>query len=262
VNFGWKIMEGTSCYGTGACPGGTPSCGSAALTLPIHEYSHSGGGCAVIGGVVYRGCTIPEEYGTYFLADLCSNAIWSFSYDPVQGLTGFADRTAELISSFPIGSIRTFGYDHNGEVLIGDQDEVFRVRAADRSFAPDACTLSVSAGGAQNWSLEAGGAAGGQIYFVGGSLSGIAGIPFGAVVVPLSADAYTLYSLAHPNQPPLLNTLGVLDASGAAAAHLAIAAGMLPVSLVGTQAYHAYAVINAALSATFASNPISVSFTP
>jgi glucose/arabinose dehydrogenase len=260
LNFGWKIMEGTSCYGTGACPGGTPSCGSPALALPIHEYSHSAG-CALIGGVVYRGCTIPEEYGTYFFADLCSNAIWSFSYDEVQGLTAFADRTAELTSSFPIGSIRTFGYDHDGEVLIGDQNEVFRVRAVSRSFAPDACTVSVSAGGVQNWSLDAGGALGGQFYLVAGSLSGIAGIPLGAVVVPLSADVYTFYSLVHPNEPPLLGTLGVLDAGGAATAHLAIAPGMLPLSLVGTQAYHAYAVIDGGLSATFASNPISVSFT-
>ncbi len=262
VNFGWKIMEGTSCFGTDACPGGTPSCGSPALTLPIHEYPLSGTPCAVMGGVVYRGCIIPEEYGTYFFADHCSNTIWSFSFDPVQGLTGFADRTAELTSSFAISAVRTFGYDLAGEVLIGDQNEVFRVRAVTRSFLPDVCTLSVSAGGAQNWLLDAGGAVGGQFYFVGGSLSGIAGIPLGAVVVPLTADAYTLHSLVHPNEPPLLDTLGVLDAGGAASARFAIAGGLLPVSLVGTQAYHAYAVIDGSLSVTFASNPTSLSFKP
>lgn len=262
LNFGWKIMEGSSCYGTGACPTGTPSCGSPALTLPIHEYSHSDGSCSVIGGVVYRGCTIPEEYGTYFFADLCTNVISSFSYDPVQGVTGFADRTDELSSSFAINSVRTFGHDFNGEVLIGDQNEVFRVRAVSRSFVPDSCTLSVSAGGAQNWLLDAGGSVGGQLYFVAGSLSGIAGIPLGQVVVPLSGDVYTVYSLVHPNEPPLLNSLGALDAGGEASARFAIAGGVLPVSLVGTQAYHAYAVFDGSLSATFASNPTSIFFTP
>jgi glucose/arabinose dehydrogenase len=262
VNFGWKIMEGTNCFGTGNCPAGTPSCGSPALTLPIHEYSLSGTPCAVMGGVVYRGCTIPEEYGTYFFADHCSNAIWSFSYDPIQGLTGFANRTAELTSSFGISSVRTFGHDFKGEVLIGDQNEVFRVRAVSRSFVPDVCTLSVSAGGAQNWLLDAGGSAGGDIYFVGGSLSGIAGIPLGPVVVPLSGDFYTLYSLAHPNEPPLIDSFGVLDGGGEASARFATVGGVLPVSLVGTQAYHAYAVLDGSLGATFASNPISLFFNP
>ncbi len=209
-----------------------------------------------------NGCAIPDLVGTYFFADHCSNTIWSFSYDPVQGLTDFANRTAELTSSFAISTVRTFGHDLAGEVLIGDQNEVFRVRAVTRSLVPDACTLSVSAGGAQNWLLDAGGAVGGQFYFVGGSITGISGIPLGAVVVPLSADAYTLYSLAHPNEPPLLDTFGVLDAGGTASARFAIAGGVLPVSIVGTQAYHAYAVIDGSLSATFASNPTSLFFAP
>ena len=40
--------------------------------------SHADGGCAVIGGYVYRGSAIPDLDGRYFYGDFCSNRIWSF----------------------------------------------------------------------------------------------------------------------------------------------------------------------------------------
>jgi glucose/arabinose dehydrogenase len=262
INFGWKIMEGFNCFSTSGCSAGVPTCGSPALTLPIHDYSLAGSPCAVIGGVIYRGCAIPEEYGTYFFAEHCANTIWSLHYSPGVGVTQFTVRTAELTSSFPITSINTFGYDHNGEVLIGDSNEVFRIEAATRSFLPDVCNLSVSAGGVQNWTLNAGGTFGGQLYLIGGSLSGIAGIPAGSVIVPLTPDAYTLYTLAHPNQPPLFDTFAVLNPSGGANARFDIGPGLLPPSLVGTRAYHAYASLDGSLSPNFASNPVAINFLP
>ena len=263
INFGWKIMEGNSCFSTSACPLGTPVCGSSALTDPIHEYNHTGGfggPCTVIGGVVYRGCATPELNGTYFFAEHCDDKIWSFSYDTTSGLTGFADRTAELTSSFAISSIRTFGYDANGEILIGDSNEVFRVGAATSSFTPDACQVSVANGGTQGWSLDAGSTHAGQLYFIGGSLTGTAGIPTGSVVVPLTLDSYTIYSLANPNVAPLLNTFGTLDGAGQATASFSIGAGLLPVGLIGTRGYHAFAALNASLVGNFASNAVAIDF--
>ena len=155
LNFGWKVMEADNCFSTSACPLGTPICNDPALTDPIHFYSLAGTPCSVIGGVVYRGCAIPEEFGTYFFADNCDsggyNNISSFQYDPTSGLTDLTLREVELESDFVLSGIRTFGYDFTGEVLIADSNEVFRIVGDTRSFTPDACDISVAGGGSQQW---------------------------------------------------------------------------------------------------------------
>ena len=264
LNFGWKIMEADNCFSTSGCPGGLPPCNDPSLTDPIHWHSLAGTASAVIGGVVYRGCVIPEEYGTYFFGENGDsgtyNNIWSFQYDPTSGLTDFTLREVEFESDFSLAGIRTFGHDFQGEVLIADSNEVFRVVADTRSFTPDACDISVSGGGSQQWTLDAGAAHGGEFYFIGGSLSGIAGIPSGSVTIPLTLDSYTLFSLAHPNTPPLNNTFAMLTGGGTGAADFTIGGGLLPASLVGTRAFHAYATLGAGFTANFASNPVSIYF--
>lgn len=89
-------------------------------------------------------------------------------------------------------------------------------------------------------------------------MTGTGGIASGSVVVPLTLDFYTMYSLNMPNEPPLLNTLGTLDGSGHASA--SFSAGLLPVALVGTRAYHAYAVFGVDMTASFASNAVALDF--
>lgn len=120
TNYGWKMMEGTQCYSSAACPSGTPPCNAPSLTLPIHEYDHQVG-CAVIGGYVYRGCAIPDLRGTYFYADLCTHRIWSFRYDGTS-VSQLIDRTAELSpSGSSILRIVSFGEDPEGELMIVTQ---------------------------------------------------------------------------------------------------------------------------------------------
>src|SRR5438067_11706546 len=72
-NYGWKVMEGTACGagGNSGCPSGAPACNAAELTLPILEYTHSGGDCSVTGGSMYRGTNNPRLAGTYFHGDYC-----------------------------------------------------------------------------------------------------------------------------------------------------------------------------------------------
>jgi hypothetical protein len=264
LNFGWKIMEGNACYGTSACTPPFLTCGDPGLTDPIHVYSLAGTAQSVIGGVVYRGCAIPELYGTYFFGDVADaagfNDLSSFQYDPIGGLTGLTQREAELEVDFAISGLRSWGYDHAGEILISDANEVFRIVASTSSFTPDVCEISVSGGGAQVWSLNAGTALGGSLYIVGGSLTGMAGIPAGSVVVPLTLDNYTLYSLTHPNSPPLINTFATLDGAGRATASFTVPGGALPISLVGTRAFHAFATLDSTYVANFASNPVGIDF--
>jgi glucose/arabinose dehydrogenase len=65
-NYGWRLMEGTHCYEP------VVDCDPDGLTtLPIFEYPHDSGWCAVIGGFVYRGALIPSLYGQYILGDGC-----------------------------------------------------------------------------------------------------------------------------------------------------------------------------------------------
>ncbi len=78
-NYGWKVMEGTLCGdgGTSGCNAPVPPCGDPAYTGPVYEYGHDNGRCAITGGYVYRGLSVPELYGQYVFGDLCSGEIWS-----------------------------------------------------------------------------------------------------------------------------------------------------------------------------------------
>jgi glucose/arabinose dehydrogenase len=80
LDFGWNIMEGTTCYREGGDDCATPD-----LTLPVTEYSHDLG-CSVTGGTVYRGSRYPDLVGWYIFGDYCSGEVWAIdaSQDRVE----------------------------------------------------------------------------------------------------------------------------------------------------------------------------------
>ena len=121
-NFGWVVMEGTYCRGP------TEVCESGQLRLPIHEYDHDEGECAIIGGSVYRG-VIPELQGRYFFADYCTAKIWSLRWDGEGGVIDVIDHTDEMIPD--VGAITTIAAiqrDGHGELVILDRGrELYRV---------------------------------------------------------------------------------------------------------------------------------------
>jgi glucose/arabinose dehydrogenase len=104
-NLGWRIMEGTECYGGGACD-------MTGLTLPVLDYDHSEG-CSIIGGYVYRGAAIPALRGTYFYADFCSAWIRSFRWSG-NLVTDKQEYPLLDASEFP----NSFGEDADGELYI------------------------------------------------------------------------------------------------------------------------------------------------
>ncbi|RPH57892.1 hypothetical protein EHM82_00240 [bacterium] len=106
-NYGWKMMEGTTCQSASACPATVPPCNAAALTLPVLEYDH-GTGCSVNGGSVYRGTALPQLRGTYFFGDLCTGQIWAAAR---QG-DGFQVRRLAMT----VPNLVTFGEDRQGEL--------------------------------------------------------------------------------------------------------------------------------------------------
>ncbi len=106
VNYGWKIMEGNSCF----LP--MSSCDKTGLTLPVHDYATSDGNCAVTGGFVYRGSAIPQIAGLYFFSDFCKGGLRSFRL-----VDGAATDVREWQAG--VGTLVTsFGEDRNGELYV------------------------------------------------------------------------------------------------------------------------------------------------
>ncbi len=114
-NYGWKVMEGTAVRKRrdSGCTSPVPPCGDPAYTLPVLEYDHSGGGCSVTGGYVYRGRAVPELYGSTSSATICSGEIWSAVPQP----SGPWSRTTLPVSA---QNLTTFGEDSSRRALRGN----------------------------------------------------------------------------------------------------------------------------------------------
>lgn len=116
-NYGWNVTEGSQCYQPAS------GCDRTGLTPPVYEYTHAEG-CSVTGGVVYRGCRMPDLAGTYFFGDFCSGLVRSFRLANGQA-TDVRDWTAGLRG---VDSPTAFGLDADGEVHVVDFDgEVYRL---------------------------------------------------------------------------------------------------------------------------------------
>lgn len=119
-NFGWPLMEGSSCFTLEDCASQTD------LVLPTVEYGHDEG-CSVTGGYVYRGAAIPELQGHYFYGDWCNQWVRSF-----RSVGGEAIDHRDWSDVFgEIGQVASFGLDGRGELLIvtSDNGRVYRLVA-------------------------------------------------------------------------------------------------------------------------------------
>jgi glucose/arabinose dehydrogenase len=105
-NYGWRIMEGFHCYNP---PNG---CDTTGLKKPIKEYNHSGNGCSITGGYVYRGSRVPALIGNYIYGDYCSTNIWRLKY-----VNGTVTEDAVVIpTALPPNTFSSFGVDQNNEL--------------------------------------------------------------------------------------------------------------------------------------------------
>ena len=124
-NYGWDCREGLHPASVSGCTT-TASC-AGPFVDPVHEYDHSGGRCAVIGGYVYRGPAYASFIGGhYFFADNCSGDLYSLLSD---GMGGFGlNSYGQLLPPFGPSS---FGENVDGELFIADQADntVYRLQA-------------------------------------------------------------------------------------------------------------------------------------
>jgi len=122
-NYGWKVMEGTSCFDNRrGCPATLPACGDPGWTPPVIEYAHADGRCATIGGHVYRGAAIPELAGRYLYGDFCTGEIWAASLR--------AGRWEPAPLAFTLPGLTSFGEDAAGELWLTAQGTLYRLRGA------------------------------------------------------------------------------------------------------------------------------------
>jgi glucose/arabinose dehydrogenase len=110
VNWGWHVLEGRHCFQPSS------GCSTSGKTMPIVEFDHGNGRCAVTGGYVYRGSAIPTLYGGYVYGDYCSGEIWvitSWASSPATP-TRLLDTSLNISSFGESGSGELFVVDHGG----------------------------------------------------------------------------------------------------------------------------------------------------
>jgi glucose/arabinose dehydrogenase len=114
-NYGWSIMEGDLCFQP------REDCDPTGLMLPRATYgTRDGGNCAVTGGYVYRGSTMPELRGWYVYADYCAGVVWALDTE---------NEAAEPVRLVSTGhTIPSFGEDADGELyLITFEEQIVRL---------------------------------------------------------------------------------------------------------------------------------------
>jgi hypothetical protein len=124
----------------------------------------------------------------------------------------------------------------------------------------DVHQISISAGGTQKLTVDAGWAHAGRSYWIFGSVTGTTpgvtlGSAIGAVHIPLVPDIWTDITIGFANTPTLRNTKRTLNASGTAQASFNIPPTNLP-SAIGLVFHHACLIYDAKNNFHMASNPV------
>ncbi len=104
-NYGWKVMEGFSCYDAARCD-------SKGLILPVIQYPHTLG-TSITGGHVYRGKRHKALQGQYIYGDFTTGRLWS-----VRRVEGQKPEGALLAETGM--NISSFGVDRHGELYLLD----------------------------------------------------------------------------------------------------------------------------------------------
>ena len=130
------------------------------------------------------------------------------------------------------------------------------------ALSADVESISLSAGGTQTLSLDAGVDRAGDLYLVLGSLSGTGPtpIPGTSLELPLTLDAYFDLTLTAGDLQLLFGTLGTLEGAGQAQAQIFLPADTGP-ALAGQTAHHAYVVLEGD-TVDLVSHAVALALTP
>lgn len=121
ANLGWRSYEGLHRFLDEPIPD---------AVLPVYEYEHQREGdelrCAIVGGYVYHGTSIPALDGGYVFGDLCSGR--------VQALFDVGDGTVARSTLLTgVTGLQSFGEDSEGELYVLSADGVSKIVPAPAS---------------------------------------------------------------------------------------------------------------------------------
>ena len=138
-NFGWDCREGLIAYTEpGAACAGRPA---PDFVDPIYDYSHDGGGCAIVGGYVVRDPSLGDLDGRYLFSDNCDGTIRSL----VPGQPFASDARSEGLS---VSGPSSFGEDSCGRIYVAALGGGGTVSRLDGD-APASCATGGGGPGAQ-----------------------------------------------------------------------------------------------------------------
>jgi len=100
-NYGWNDQQGFECVAQTGCEG---------FEDPVAAFDHDDERCAVTGGVVYRGESIPALQGLYVFADYCTGDLMALDAEDPDEI--------RLIGRVEGGFVTSFGLDAAGEVYV------------------------------------------------------------------------------------------------------------------------------------------------
>jgi glucose/arabinose dehydrogenase len=118
-NYGWPYFEGSDCMNPDHCQDG-------GFVSPLVTYGHNMT-CAVMGGYVYRGPSVPAFTGKYLFGDLCTGGVFTMTGGAQQGWS-----RVEL--DFQPIKIDSFAEDPAGDVYVIDMQGGVIYRIADGSM--------------------------------------------------------------------------------------------------------------------------------
>ncbi len=118
ANFGWDAFEGSARFDS---PSASPV--QKRHELPIFDYGHDGGRCAITGGYVVRDRRLASLYGRYIYADFCDGEIRSL----IPRTDGARDDRSTGLPGRP--GIASFGEDARGRIHFANlfTGQVFRI---------------------------------------------------------------------------------------------------------------------------------------
>ncbi len=115
TNLGWNVIEGDIPFTDAPVP--------ANYQAPYVTYAHDDGRCAVTGGVVYRGETMPLLDGVYIFGDYCTGEIFGLQPTP----DGPVFRGLEIQA--PRNSLVGFEFNDAGELyVVGSTGLISRIQ--------------------------------------------------------------------------------------------------------------------------------------
>jgi hypothetical protein len=209
------------------------------------------GGKTIVGGTWSYG---PASMGNAFIWREGIGTVPFSDYLDEKGVIYPASYNFAFASAISSDGQWIAGWGSNGGPA--DHSWIVHIPVVQQPLMASIDKVSARHGGTVDFSLNAGSDNAGRDYFVLGSVSGtLPGTPLpGGATLPLNWDLVTEMTIVYANTSMLMNSNGILDGDGKAAAQLNLT-GPLPMDMVGLTMNYAFVLYDAM---DYASNAVGI----